>query len=440
MAYDGYYMLDGTEIINVARTEAYAGDLSWFRPVYQPTDLRVVLEDPTYTDPATDDAPWYDPFYPESADFLGVYPLDVTGVSDSTQTGTIVESLGRGGVVAGARQGTKTAVFNAALLARSEAGVEHGLQWLKRALEGASCGSSAGCRGHDLCYFSAEPRLMPSESCGEGAVAVVRTVDQVVQRYMRTLRHVHVTVGVQTTSKRPTTDGGAVRTVQFTLTATDPLEVGLERAFLNRWLDPAVTNPWPGGVAPAGASVVGTAYDAEDDECLPAAYAPLADPLAPAVIAPPTPPGIEWSSFSPPTTWKRRRVVLPDDLVSLWMDTALVLRVTAPGLEVRNARVRVWADPSGSGNVPDDGCDFCSDVVIAYLPADGTMTVDPTSHLVYVDTTGGVRRRADSLVSDTYGGPIEFPSLTCNMQYVITLDVPAGSPVPYLSLSLVETF
>ena len=92
MAWNGYFTFGGTEVINVARTEAYARNagIGWFKPVYRNEALPLILGD-TYTSPLQDDAPWTDPDDLSSYDFYGVYPLDITGIEDSTVTAEVVE-------------------------------------------------------------------------------------------------------------------------------------------------------------------------------------------------------------------------------------------------------------------------------------------------------------------------------------------------------------
>jgi hypothetical protein len=100
------------------------------------------------------------PGQPVSYEFYGAYPLDVTGIEDSTRVGPVVESTGDGGVVGRLRHGTRAVVFNHPGGA-NDAAVEYGSRWLRRLLLGAACGISAtsACSGDDLCYLASEPIL-----------------------------------------------------------------------------------------------------------------------------------------------------------------------------------------------------------------------------------------------------------------------------------------
>ena len=80
MAWPAYYSLDGSEIINGPRTEAYAR-ACWCLLVPAATSRTTTSPrcsvDGPYRSPLQDDAPWADVDHPESHDFSGVYPLDI---------------------------------------------------------------------------------------------------------------------------------------------------------------------------------------------------------------------------------------------------------------------------------------------------------------------------------------------------------------------------
>lgn len=437
--HEGYFTYDGTEIINVARTEAYAADRRWFRPQFENPDLRTVLGHSAYTDPATDNAPWYDPDNPITAEFFGAYPLDITGVDDSTHTGLVVENIGDGGVVTAPRKGTKVLVFNLVLLAASDAGAEVGKQWLKRILTAPLC-QPVTCLGADLTYFAAEPRLsVPPDRC-VGGVWVPSSPTDAQNRLLRTLRRVSTTVGLTDTAKRRTTDGGAAWSVQMTLTAGNPAEFGVSKAVLDGWMQSGVTNPWPGGVTPSGGSLVTTPYSVTDEPCFDPQFQPVYDPLYPTIVAPPPAPDITWHSSVPPTTWDRRRFVLPAQFVPEWEVVHPIISLTTTGADVdtRNIRVRIYPDRLGTGDMdPDEPCDFVSDLVVTYIPPLSTLTIDAAGQAVYLSQPPNVVRRADTLVTDSHGEPFVWPALSCGLAHVVAVDTQPGEATPYVDFSLV---
>lgn len=166
MGWHAYFALGGTEIINAERTEAYLADrkVSWFHPQYR-TDAISRIEGHPYTNTWTDQPVWADPDDPDTYDFYGAYPLNVTGLEDSSRTAVVTENLYDGGWIGNIRHATKSIVMEVALLGASTCAVEAGFKWLKQALLTDSC-LDGGCGdGVDLCYFACEPCLPPG--CGD---------------------------------------------------------------------------------------------------------------------------------------------------------------------------------------------------------------------------------------------------------------------------------
>jgi hypothetical protein len=159
MSYDGYFTLDGAEIANAARFNAYVGDKGWLRDTVSDLPLATVLE-ATYTDPATDLAPWYDPDEPFSGDFYGFLPLNTTGLEDSSRQGAVVESTGEGGIPGRIRHATKEVAISGVIAGHGEEACEYGMRWLRRTLLGALCSPTdtrKQATGVDLTYLSATP-------------------------------------------------------------------------------------------------------------------------------------------------------------------------------------------------------------------------------------------------------------------------------------------
>lgn len=156
MAWDGYATFAGVEIYNRARTQRYMKDAA--PGVLHDCDcdcgdLHEVVGDRPYSNPALDDAPWYDPDVAGSTEFFGLLPLSVTGLDDSTRTATVTEFLGPGGAVSGRRKATREVRVRGLLLASTDRGVQYGQDWLSSVLEGAC----ASCDGDTFCFFASCP-------------------------------------------------------------------------------------------------------------------------------------------------------------------------------------------------------------------------------------------------------------------------------------------
>lgn len=488
----GWVSYGGNEILNVHRTEAYArqAQLRWFKPVYKNTSLAAMLGDgDDYTTPLADNAPWTDPDSPDSYRFYGVYPLDINGIEDSSRSSTVTESVRDGGNPGRLRHGTKTIVFSVVLIGEDDAAVSYGFRWLKQTLLAGPCGSDIDCTGTELCYLDSEPQVdldavettivsgpavsqidldgsAPSSGAGtvyDGGAAsddnVVTTdydgsgptitgnpvpvivtsatsAEDCLDPLLRSLRKVVFNSGPSVTSQRTTTDGSAVWTATFTGVAGEPWEYGGEVEVIEGFLDPAVDIPWAGGVVPEGGFVDLDGQIVNEAECVVKVYSPLQDPLFPSVIPPPPPPSVPLGGYSPPANWRRRQITIPANYIPLWGEVVPKFSIHARTAEVRNLRLRFYADVDGDGDITDDPCAFCGDIVVSYIPEGSTLTFDTSERQVYVVDASQRRRSASAVVFATDGTPFEWPVLSCGMGYIVTLDLPQTQHAPVFDLSL----
>jgi hypothetical protein len=432
MAWDGYFEYAGNEIINVARTEAYAAQAKayWFRPQFENDSLAAILGDENYKTPLLDDAPWTDPDVPESYDFYGVYPLEISGLENSTRTSTAIESTMDGGIPGRIRHASKTVVFNCVLMAGSDAAASYAMLWLRQALLGGVCGASASssCFGESLCYLSSEPEvdLLTGEEDPEDCL----------NRLLRSVRRVVFNNGPTVTSKRYTVDGGAVWQVTFTAVAGSPYEYGAEVPILEGLLDPDVAVPWVEGFEPTGGFIDTIGQAVLEPDCTAPTPQPITDPLHPAIIPPPGPPSVPLGNFTPPSSWWRRTFSIPKQYVPLWGEVVPRVLIHARDADLRNLRLRFYADPYKVGDITDDPCAYCGDIVVSYVPVDHTLVFDAAEQRVYVTSTGMGEQRADSLVFKSDGTPFEWPSLSCGFGYIVALDLPKEQVPPVVDVSL----
>ena len=425
MAWSGYFEFGGNEIINAARVIQYAHGAQWFRGDHMDTDLLPsILGHQPYASPLQDDAPWTDPDNTDTYGFYGVYPLDVSGIEDATGTAAVTESTLDGGVVGKVRHATKTVVFNVVLIGQDECATEAGFRWFKTALAGDRCGTTA-CGGTDLCYLSCNPSCVgncPPELCWE--------------EYSRSLRDVTVTTGPTITAKRTATDGGAIWTATFTAVAANPFEFGAFRPIIEGFMDPTVDVPWVGGVVPPGASFDDDGQPFIEVTCATPTYQPVLDPKC-QYIPPPEAPVISVSCFERAANYWRRQFVLPQQFIPMWGDVVPYIEIHAMRDEVRNLRIRFYADYTGRGDPStDDPCAFCGDLVVSYIPLGTTMVIDGSDRLTYVIDKGGLRQRSEHLVYGSDGMPFDWPELTCGVPYVVTVDTLQTQVLPTMDLGL----
>lgn len=157
--FDGWLSFGGAEIVNRSRVQAYIENMLPSLKTHHVCSgecacdtLAALLEDKDYTTPMIDDAPWTDIDRVESFDFLGVYPLGITGLTDSTVTATVLDSMDDGGWITSRRRRPREIRVSVATFAMSDAAANYGTQWLKSVLDGA-CGD--GCYARDqLCFLT----------------------------------------------------------------------------------------------------------------------------------------------------------------------------------------------------------------------------------------------------------------------------------------------
>lgn len=497
MAWDGFFEFNGTEIINVARTEAYLANanLHSFRPLFKNEALPLILgKRGGYTTPLQDDPPWVDPDIPASYDFFGFYPLDVDGIEASTRTAVVTESTLDGGTAGGLRHATRSVVFNGLLLANTEAAADYGMQWLKTVMIGGSCDDqdTAGpCRGSDLRYMSSEPELdidtgdsityaiidggffsaghsvqvdTPVIDAGSPAQDYVLVVDggspavtggvitagggifpietgsdnyvpECRTEYDRRLRRFVFTNGPSDPTKRQTRDGLNAWAIQFTGVAGIPFEFGPELGVFHDFMDSE--NPYYSGVAGFSDSYGVTFVE---PPCAAPVWDPIFDPDCAEVIPPPTPPDIGLGCFTAPPAWWRRKITIPKEMIPLTGKVVPVIVIKADDDGVRNMRIRFYPDANGTHVDDATDCDFVGDLVVSYVPPDTALIFDSSAQTVRVlDPATGQLRNADSLVFTTDGKPFAWPLLSCGYGYTVTFDMfNAISSTPAVDLALVS--
>lgn len=92
-----------------------------------------------FTNPIDDRVCWYDPDVPESADFLGLWITDLTGLGDDPYTRDQSDISGQGTIFNRPVRPGKVLTFDVMLLATSCCGMDYGRNWLANVLKGQGC-------------------------------------------------------------------------------------------------------------------------------------------------------------------------------------------------------------------------------------------------------------------------------------------------------------
>lgn len=160
--YDGYLAFGDTEVVNMERLMAYvaAGIVPAGVTVKDCTGtcdgLGEALGHGAYTSPILDEPPWYNADDPDTLDFAGVLPLEVTGLDGSTRTVEMVDLVTRGALPMRPRYNARTVAVSALLVGRTSGGVQAGLSWLTDVLNRV-CDPGLSCQGLALTAFTACP-------------------------------------------------------------------------------------------------------------------------------------------------------------------------------------------------------------------------------------------------------------------------------------------
>ena len=160
---DQYLRYGGTEVINTERLKAYvdngiapAGGVT-FDIGYCEGLSEVLYPDGTFTTPLGDEPPWYDAEDPDTWDFAGLLPIEVTGLDSTTRTVDVVQTVKGNGLAGRPLRAPQTIGVTAVLVGRTTEGVKAGLAWLTRVLHGACdaderpCGPSATLEAFTVC-------------------------------------------------------------------------------------------------------------------------------------------------------------------------------------------------------------------------------------------------------------------------------------------------
>lgn len=381
MAFRGYFALGGQEIANSSRVVDHLNpplpvddeapspfcDCSLKTPYDDSwTGLRAALGDDPYVIP---NAPWYTPAHPQSAEFAGVWVMDVKGLDAVPVERTISEVICAGGAAGPPRDATKEITFSALIVACTNAGAEFGLKWLNCQLRAMAHRGTT-----ELTYYQAHP---------EDTAAVAATLK-------RRLTGVVLTSSA-TVSELAGKGGGHrhrqanVYRVEFTLVALHPYA----------YADP-VTVP--------------VVWDTEGSEAISWVHAPdCSTPGAcntpilynadctPEVIPITAAPVPSCGGCLPVCDIERKVFELPTAL-TVCDETAVTTRITNNGPD--NLTVNFYWQPCGSVDI----CDRVHPLQISGLPAGVTAVADSIGARPYVEV-GGQRQRQVGIISTATGQP-----------------------------------
>lgn len=349
-----------------------------------------------YTTPADDDAPWYDPADPRSADVLGVWLDDLTLSAPHHRTASDRQW---GGSLSANKLGRRELTIGGRIYVRTTAAAAYARQWAYEVLMNSPCGE-AGCRLPDV-----ELRSFCDLDDPDGG-----------------LRYLHEVGLVDWAPVLDNTEPGHCW-VSFTATLASKVP----------WLTKLPQTVHIGQVLQGVAfcDVCGNMTDA--GVCAPRA---TVDPLA-LQCGCTDQPARAIATAQRSECYVRPMYVarhfIPVTNTKLWTDGALRFTIvggtdgiasTVPSL--KNLRIRAYPNPLGLG--VDDandlvcGSDPCADVAIGCVPYGATMVIDGSVRRSTVSVPGLSRSANPYLTSG--GGKFTYPEYSCG-DLMLAVDVDA---------------
>lgn len=435
MASTSWLCFAGTEIVNCARSTAYAAN--GLKPHTMTVkdcccaDLALMLGDQPYRRPDLDANPpaWVDPLDVDSYEFGGLIVTRIDGIDSAPIDRPITNRLGDGAVPGRRRYGPRVITVTGVLIGSSCCGIAYGQRWLNSVLAGSQGCGDASCGGDDLQFLDCCPDI-----CEDAADFTSYT--ECATEHWRTLRDVVLTSEPQVISEIgggcECCQGCPAKEITFQLTANRPW------AFREP-VEVADCLPFPDPVDDDVCEVWSTDPDCQTDEQICAAQVPTPcplDPACPVAEVPELPLPSNSCQCDPIAGRVSLCIDVPAGAAPSWFDAVPVIGITAGDLPLRSIRMRFYQNPLGLPLADLDPCGFCAELNVSYLPAGAVLSLDGTVQQGIVKCPGRAETSASSVLSGPAGGPLVWPVIECGSPYLVCIEADAASISPTSCVSL----
>lgn len=444
MAYEGYLCYAGTEIINNARASAYSTGLVGIR-CDGGAWLPASLGDEPYTNPADDQAPWWDEAVPESRYFLGVAGLSVTGAADSTASSDWTDLVLDGAMPGPIRRDAREVSFRVLLVGVDAAALSYGMSWLAAALIGDTCG-----RDNQLLMYAAAPAPEPVMAGGgcdatgpelRARLARSQWADEPEKRGDQLERMLYRCQLLDPPTTATVTRLGSVVLAEVDFTIKAGVAWWFRRPVVVASNDTTPQEPpdyWSGYVEDYDADAVWEQCQQlqESQDCLNDPNSPLPD-CEPVPVPPfPVPPRDACYPGGHYDGAIRTMIRIPPAMVARWLDKVPVIQISTGARPLRRLTMRWWSNPLNAPAGPDrDPCLVCSQWSVAYLPEQSIFTMDGRTQRMSVVCRGTSVQRPTLYGPD--GRPMGWPVLECSSAMVLELIIDSRWPAaPDLDMSV----
>jgi hypothetical protein len=273
------------------------------------------------------------------------------------------------------------------------------------------------------------------------------TTEECADQLLRSYNDVTCIEGPTVVDKIGLSCGEFIYKVEWTLMAANPMILGPTTHFVT-----AMNAATGAGLAPLATDFLlapGVAVGVVEDPVIneftdcdasdPSSPLAVFDPCCPGYKSPPSPPFIADTCLDLPTMYDRSWIQIPKDYAPAIEDGLMSITITNDSHNKRGLRIRVYPDPIGTGyqqgvtvvgdkivTTPEE-CDFCDEFFITYIPANAVWRLDGPNRRITTQPAGVTKQIISSAsVRGRSGGPFSFPVMSCNMGYLIVVDVPTA--------------
>ena len=356
-----------------------------------------------------EDCPWYDPSIPASAEFAGVWPMQVEGLDSTPLDRETIEGAVVGGSFGVDRIPPRVITVEAVFIARSPSGLRYGVEWLGSALRGSNCRDGGGPRR--LQFLDSAPAMddrMTPENIQLAGNAESRMVVDVVQTGALEIEESFGTWALE--GHQPT----GVR-VSFELTAGVPYI----------WRTPLSL---ASGLRPADGVERTLRFENVDEygnlaRCE-GQLSTLVDPEAAPLVDIARPVSVNALAGTKPLVSRRSSWVLEGGRLPLWAETVPSVIIESGSQAERSIRLQ-WVE--GVVDIDDDvTCQTVGEAMVGYVPPNSRMVLDALTGGATVITEDGLELNATPVVSGRWGGPWRPPVFACGNSYTLIIDSLVG--------------
>lgn len=389
-----YLVYNDAEIINTARAFAYT------RQYGRPLDCNGCNPSGgVYTSPAADDAPWYDPVVPESADVLGYSGVVMEGVRKAAVTRSMLDLANGGGRPGPTLAPPRTLRIEVLAWARTECALSYAVAWLSAALSQPACG--------------------PGSCVGGTATIPVCCSDGPTDNGLRELYDVVLAEGPEEVVSRGMTCGVYFAHLELIVQAGQPWLYRTTMAGLTT-LDLSASAP--GTYTPSDTTAICNPYSG----CL----------FDPGCELPPIPPA-QINALDP--CWSDDPVTGPYEMLPFeqtdfpsFLTAVPVISVEVPpgaGPSTERLFIRLLErGPEGCPDTPTDPCLLLAEWSVMNMGPGSRVTFDGRLRKAVAQCLPVYPTEFTPLVYGVQGGPPLWPPLTCGLGVCVEIAAEVAAP------------